>query len=151
MIGVRKFPWFALLTASLILTAGCGNGGKAGHIRHGSNGEKLETVSVREMPSFLANYTDSTQNLYTQVENVADIMKEVYCYCGCMDYANDPHDSLYRCFVVEHTGEEVTWTSHGAECGICIEELRDILQLKKQGKPNEEIIQFIEDKYNPAL
>jgi hypothetical protein len=146
-----KLPWIALLTASLILTAGCGNEDKQGHLHHGANGEKMETVPVREMPSFLGNYTDATQNLYTQVQNAADIMKEVKCYCGCMDYADDPHDSLYRCYVVEHTGDEVTWTNHGAECGICLDELRDILQLKQQGKSDEEIKQFIEDKYNPAL
>ncbi|WP_166242466.1 PCYCGC motif-containing (lipo)protein [Paenibacillus turpanensis] len=104
------------------------------------------TKSADVMPKFLAQYTDNTQQLYAQVEQHADILKQLDCYCGCMDY-DDPHDSLYRCFVRSHSEKGIEWTNHGATCGVCLLELRDTIEGVKQGKSAEQIRMEIDKTY----
>ncbi len=135
-----------------ISAAGCsGLGlGAGGHSAHHHEAEKYEkTRSPDILPKFLAVYTDSTAALYAEVDKHADYMKGIPCFCGCMDYT-DPHESLYRCFVKSKTADTVEWTNHGATCGVCLMELKDIVEGVKLGKSKEQLKLEIEKKYKPA-
>ncbi|MFB9327172.1 PCYCGC motif-containing (lipo)protein [Paenibacillus aurantiacus] len=135
--------------ASIAILSACGGGDKNGAHLHGT--ELVETTaSYAAMPGFLKDYTDLTQSLYAQVGSATDIMKQINCYCGCMDDEGEQHDSLYRCYIMDAKEGEITWTNHSASCGICMQELQDIVKLKGEGKSVDEIRQFIDDKYKPS-
>ncbi|GAB6926392.1 PCYCGC domain-containing protein [Paenibacillus sp. JCM 10914] len=140
----------SVITGMLLSACGGKESATAGH-QHGAESERYETTaSLTVMPEFLANYTDNTQAIYATVSEVEDIIKEIKCYCGCMDEENGYHDSLHRCFIAESTDGEVKWTDHGAQCGICLTELQDAKRLQDEGKSIEEIKQFIDNKYKGA-
>lgn len=138
----------AVLTCGIILVA-CGGGSKASEsLRHGNENWELE-ASYADMPSFLENYSGRTKHLYSVVGEYEEIMKTINCYCGCMEYEDDPHASLLRCYVASKDETGITWTDHSGQCGICTEELVMIEELSKAGKSAEEIRQQIEDQFNP--
>ncbi len=139
----------AVLGAGVFLVACGGGGGGSSHDAH-HNSEKWEhEASLAKMPSFLDNFSVRTKHLYAVVGDYADIMKTVNCYCGCMDYAEGAHDSLYRCYVASQSDDGVEWTDHAGLCGICTEELADIEKWSKEGKSADEIRQLIEQNFNP--
>lgn len=134
------------LVAILLLSA-CGGKDSASSHSHGLDSEKYETTaSINVMPELLSVYTDNTQASYAAVGEIEDILKELKCYCGCMD--NEKlHDSLHRCFIAEKNDKGVKWTDHGAQCGTCLAELQDAKRMKDEGKSIEEIRTFIDNKY----
>jgi hypothetical protein len=145
-----------LLLAGFLVVSGCSdrNSDRGDGHDHGvmtTEGERHETTSgPDELPSFLLNYADRTVDLYADVYEHMHILQHVNCYCGCME-ANDPHDSLLRCFLVgAHDDGSVTWTDHGANCGICLMELQDAITYAKQGKSADEIRDLIDAKYATA-
>ena len=147
---------FILLLAGFLVVSGCSGKDSAGGSGHDhrhmtTEGELHETTSSPdELPSFLLNYSDRTVDLYAGVYKYMQILEHLNCYCGCME-ANDPHDSLLRCFLVGTGGDgSVTWTDHGANCGICLMELQDAITFAKQGKSADEIRDAIDAKYKPA-
>lgn len=146
---VRLLPLGLLL---FFLLTGCGaSGGHAGHgsdLPHGHT-DNIEITAAGELPSFLDVYTQTTRDFYMQAYEYGDILKELNCYCGCMEY-NDPHDSLYRCYIAGVDEDGVHWTDHGANCGICLMEVRDAAQLAKEGKSIEEIKAHIDKTYGGA-
>lgn len=140
----------AVLTCGIVLAACGGGSSENAHEAHTHNGEIWELKpSYAEMPAFLGNFTERTKHLYSIVGDYEAIMKTVHCYCGCMEYENDPHDSLYRCYVASKSEDGVTWTDHSALCGICTDELADIEKWSQEGKTAAEINQLIEEHYNP--
>ena len=146
-----------LALAAFLIVAGCGSdkesAGGNEHAGHGmtTEGEVLETTSgFKTLPAFLKNHTNRTADLYADVRDYMDILRHLNCYCGCME-ANNPHDSLLRCFIAETRADgSVVWTDHGAACGICKMELEDVMALAKQGKSTDEIRDAIDAKYKPA-
>ncbi|XID93696.1 PCYCGC motif-containing (lipo)protein [Paenibacillaceae bacterium WGS1546] len=138
----------ALLAAGILLVACGGDGKESGPHRHG-NEVWEQTASLSAMPSFLSDYSGRTNYLYGVVGKYEDIMKTVNCYCGCLRYENDPHPSLFRCYVAEQNEESVVWTDHSGTCGICTEELLKIDEWSKQGKTADEIRDLIEENFNP--
>ncbi|TYP73778.1 PCYCGC motif-containing (lipo)protein [Paenibacillus methanolicus] len=148
--AIRQLLALAGVTAaSIAILSACGGSKEDGAHLHGN--ELIETTaSYQTMPGFLSDYTDLTQSLYAQVGGAADIMKQINCYCGCMDYEEDVHDSLYRCYIMDAKEGEITWTNHSASCGICMQELQDIVKLQGEGKNVDEIRTFIDDKYKPS-
>jgi len=158
----RKRDWLLggviLMLAGFLIVAGCGShrepAGESGHNHeHGmtTDGEFHEATSgPDELPAFLLNYANRTVDLYGDAYKYRDILRHLNCYCGCMD-ANDPHDSLLRCFIVDVKADgSVVWTDHGANCGICMMELQDAVVFAKQGKSADDIRDAIDAKYKPA-
>jgi hypothetical protein len=131
-------PVFLLAVFLLWLASGCST-------PHDDNIEVTSSIDVA--PVFLEDFTQVTQDLYAKVGDHEQILRKLNCYCGCMD-DNDPHDSLYRCFIVSKDLEGVHWTDHGATCGVCLLELRDVVKLTGEGKTFEQIKEHIETTYN---
>ncbi|HZG57159.1 PCYCGC motif-containing (lipo)protein [Paenibacillus sp.] len=121
----------------------------AGHAGHGLPDNIEVTASPDILPSFLDDYTETTRNFYSQVYAHKDLLKELNCYCGCMEY-NDPHDSLFRCFIAGVDEDGVHWTDHGGSCGICLMELRDAVRMAGEGKTVDEIRAHIDSTYGGA-
>lgn len=133
----------------MLLLSGCGGKQSAMSSHdHGLDSERYETTSsVTVMPELLSVYTDNTQASYKAVGELEDILKELKCYCGCMDDDQKLHDSLHRCFIAEKNEDGVKWTDHGAQCGTCLSELQDAKRLNDEGKSVDEIRDFIDNKY----
>lgn len=150
-LGRRPLGLVAAALLLFLVLSGCGstNAGHAGHTG-GAHTDNVETTAAPDiLPSFLDNYTETTRDFYLAVPAHADILKELNCYCGCMDY-NDPHDSLYRCFIVGIDDNGVHWTDHGSSCGICLMEVRDAVKLAEEGKSIDEIKAHIDKTYGGA-
>jgi len=148
----RYFSVAALGLLLFLVLSGCAStegGEHAGHDAHGLPDNLETTPGPDVLPSFLEDYTDATKTFYSQVYAHADVLKELNCYCGCMEY-NDPHDSLYRCFIAGVDDDGVHWTDHGASCGICLMELRDAVRMADEGKTIDEIKQHIDTTYGGA-
>ncbi|MBB3109980.1 hypothetical protein FHS18_002043 [Paenibacillus phyllosphaerae] len=140
----------ALTISAVVVLSACSSSGDSKQHQHGS--ELFETTeSFAVAPSFLTDYSKLTQDLYAQVGSVAEILKEINCYCGCMDDAERKHDSLYRCYIGETDEDSITWTNHSASCGICMEELEDIIEMNKAGKTTDEIRDAIDAKFKPSI
>ncbi|CAM4308122.1 PCYCGC domain-containing protein [Paenibacillus tarimensis] len=147
---------FIMAVMTLIIIAGCSGGGAGSgegtHENHDTGSLESEmyykTASFEVMPDFLKNHTKLTNDLYQAVARYEDIATRLNCYCGCMG-GDDPHDSLFRCYVASKDADGVTWTDHSAHCGICKQELVTVMELADQGKSFEEIEAAIESMYNP--
>lgn len=160
---IRKYRLLMLAMATLLLAtaflAGCTSNEQEhedenlaqNHADHNPNYEQFETTDGPDvMPAFLAKYTDSTQELYTEVLKYEDILTKVKCYCGCMDY-EDAHENLFRCYILDKNANGVTWTDHGAGCGLCMLELKEVKKLSDEGKSDQEIIDYIDGKYKVEI
>ncbi|ANE49074.1 hypothetical protein SY83_20540 [Paenibacillus swuensis] len=137
-----------------VVTA-CGSSDQAansgGHSGHNENEGFEVTSSADVMPSFLKTYTPRTGQLYARVNEYEELLKTLNCYCGCMDYAENRHDSLYRCFIMGKENGRVTWTDHGTQCGVCLNELKDATDMASKGKSNEEIRKAIDAAYKGSI
>ncbi|QCT03459.1 hypothetical protein E6C60_2747 [Paenibacillus algicola] len=141
--------WLAASVLASLLLSGCAGAGKDNHDSdsHGAHSENYEiTASYDIMPQLISVYTDNTQAAYGDVGALKEILKEMKCYCGCME--DNDHDSLLRCFVADEREEGIQWSDHGALCGICLSELQDVKRLHGEGKTVEEIRSFIDKKYH---
>lgn len=144
----------------LFVLTGCGNGARDNadqsgsrheeHEGHTETAEKYETTaSIEVLPSFLDSYSATTKELYTLASLHGELLSQLNCYCGCMEY-NDPHDSLYRCYIVETNSDGVKWTDHSAMCGVCLMEVRDAVKMADEGKSVDEIVKYIDATYGGA-
>ncbi|MFD2613225.1 PCYCGC motif-containing (lipo)protein [Paenibacillus gansuensis] len=152
MIRRRNLFWIALLTFclfSVIITA-CGkedSSASGQHTSHNSHETLVETASAKELPDFLSKYTPRTRELYAKADEHEELLKMLNCYCGCMDYAEDAHTSLYRCYIQGKQDGKITWTDHATQCGICTNEVKDAVDMKNKGMSNEDIVKAIDKAY----
>ncbi len=153
---VRGIMYAMLLAFAFItLLTACGLAGdKEAGQQHMHGDELWETTASQDvLPTFLKDYTPHTSELYSQVHQHADLMSGIICYCGCATKATEAkHDSLLSCYLGEHPADKegVTWTNHSTGCGICKQEMEDVISLSKQGKSLQEIREAIDAKFRPA-
>ena len=153
LLRKRPFALTALVLIYLYLLTACSGASHEGHesgLPDGHTDNIEVTASGDVLPSFLDQYTETTRDFYLRAFEYGDVLKELNCYCGCMDYANDPHDSLYRCFIAGVDDDGVHWSDHGANCGICLMEVRDATQMAMEGKSIDEIRAHIDATYQGA-
>jgi len=152
---MKKTTAWLLAVPALVLAAGLavsllGGGDESGTHSHG-NELWEKTGSLEEPPAFLANYPERTQRLYAAVAEYGHIMRELDCYCGCMELESDPHDSLFRCYVAEMGEDGVTWTDHAVFCGLCLDQAASVEQWGREGKTPEEIKRLMVEKYQSLI
>jgi len=147
----RKAAWAGCFLLLLFVLAGCSGAGHAGHSGEtaGAHSDNIEiTASGDVLPSFLDKYTQTTRDLYLLAYQYADILKELNCYCGCMEI--NGHDSLLRCYLAGVDEKGVHWSDHAASCGICLMEVRDAAKLAQEGKSLDDIRTHIDATYGGA-
>ncbi|NOZ58133.1 MAG: hypothetical protein GXO66_00920 [Euryarchaeota archaeon] len=76
-----------------------------------------------------------------------EIGRAVPCYCGCKDVRSEQfptgHKSLYNCFL----SDDGRFTSHGANCFICVDEMLESYEMYRRGYSLQEIRATIDAKY----
>ncbi|MFD0586689.1 PCYCGC motif-containing (lipo)protein [Paenibacillus sp. GCM10027627] len=142
---------FALIT--LLAACGMSDNKKDGDITHHGSEKWQKTDSVTTLPGFLKDHTKLTSELYSEVHSHQHLLSGIPCYCGCMEGSaiDEAHDSLLRCYWAEHPADDgsVTWTDHSTGCGICKKEMEEVIALSKQGKTADEILEYINENYQP--
>lgn len=79
---------------------------------------------------------------YAIADEIPDVLRQLPCYCGCMDFLY-PHLHLLNCYVNRSGGYE----EHASLCSICQGETFDTKQWHDEGVPMEEIKRRIDEKW----
>lgn len=98
----------------------------------------------------LPDYAYKSERVLTAYRIAAaypEIGRAVPCYCGCKDVRSQQfptgHRSLYNCFL----SDDGRFTSHGANCFICVDEMLESYEMYRQGYSLQEIRAAIDGKY----
>jgi len=93
-------------------------------------------------PLELASVSTDVAGHYQAAADLADIYREVPCYCGCEEFLG--HRDLYDCFV---RADGQAWEAHAARCGVCIAESTLVRELVDAGTPAGDIPATVIDRF----
>jgi hypothetical protein len=112
-----------------------------------SHGDVQETTNnANTLPSFVKKLDPQIGQIYQVAAQNHQLLQWIPCYCGCGESAG--HRSNLDCFVKEvKQNGQITWDSHGTQCGTCLEIAAESVALQKQGKSTKEIRNYIDEKY----
>lgn len=107
---------------------------------------KETTKNANQLPSFLQGIDPKIAQVYQIAAKNAPLLDSMPCYCGCGESVN--HKSNRDCFIqqIKEDGA-IVWDSHGTKCSTCLDIAVESSILKKQGKTDLEIRNFIDNKY----
>lgn len=89
----------------------------------------------------LASLSSDHQALYLAAADDPEAFEAVACYCGCESFLDHRH--LLDCFVRPDGG----WERHATGCAVCLAEARQVLELRDDEVPIEEIARRIDDRF----
>ena len=116
----RKPSWWVTLVLAGLLAAGVGialisseDGGSSGVSSQITfSGDRFETVSAGELPSFAKGASLKTQETYRYAAAHPEVLQYIPCTCGCR---NSGHRHNGDCYVKKrHEDGRITFTSHAA-------------------------------------
>lgn len=81
------------------------------------------------------------QSLYLAAAEDPEAFREVRCYCGCESFLDHRH--LLDCFVRPDGG----WERHATGCGVCLAEAQQVVDLRADDVPIDEISRRIDERY----
>lgn len=93
-------------------------------------------------PLELASVSTDIAGHYQAAADLADVYREVPCYCGCEEFLG--HRDLYDCFV---RADGQGWEAHAARCGVCIAESTLVRELVDAGTPAGDIPVAVMDRF----
>jgi hypothetical protein len=99
-----------------------------------------------DMPENIKTAPAVTRQSYQFAAANPELMKQIPCYCGCVDLG---HTSNYACYVsgVDANGK-ITYDDHALGCSICVDITQDVVRLSKLGKSTNEIKAYIDQTYS---
>lgn len=89
----------------------------------------------------LAALSQDQQALYRAAAADLEAFQAVACYCGCEAFLEHRH--LLDCFVRPSGG----WERHATGCAVCLAQARDVIDMREDGVPLDEIVQTIDGRY----
>ncbi len=106
----------------------------------------MNMASIDGMPQEVKSAPTDVQQAYRYAAANPEVLKQIPCYCGCVDLG---HISNYDCYVssVEANGT-ITYDDHATGCSICVDITQDVVRLSKLGKPITEIKTYIDQTYS---
>jgi len=130
---------FLVLTVSLI----------AASISACSSGTHLAMMPADEMPAEVLASSMNVQTAYRFAAANPDVMKEIFCYCGCDSLG---HTSNYDCYVSNASkGGNITFEQHGLNCSTCIDITQDVMSMLRDGKSTAEAKAYIDETYGKYI
>ena len=114
-----------------------------------SSGTHLTMMSADEMPSDVLASSMKVQTAYRFAAANPDVMKEIFCYCGCDSLG---HTSNYDCYIsnVSEDGN-ITFEQHGLNCSTCIDITQDVLRMLRDGKSTAEASAYVDATYGKYI
>lgn len=114
--------------------------------QHSTGDLREATANMNQLPSFVKKLDPQIAQVYQIAAKNTDLLNWIPCYCGCGESAN--HKSNRDCFINQiKTDGTIVWDDHGTKCGTCLDIAIESADLKKQGKSNLEIRNYIDNKY----
>jgi hypothetical protein len=108
------------------------------------NAVKLAPESA--LPDFMHDADHEFKLAYRFAIANPDELAKYPCYCGCV---NIGHASNLDCYISEISADGViTFDSHAAGCGICVEITLDVMRLLNQGWESPQIRSYIDSHYS---
>jgi hypothetical protein len=115
----KRYSWVNLVLAGLVVSGLVtalflsGDGGSSGVSSQISfSGDRFETVSAGELPSFAKGAGQKTKETYRYAAAHPEVLQYIPCTCGCR---NSGHRHNGDCYVKDrHTDGRITFTSHAA-------------------------------------
>ncbi len=110
------------------------------------SGQGNPAMAAGDMPANITSAPAAVRDSYQFAAANPDLMKQIPCYCGCVDLG---HTSNYACYVsgVDANGK-ITYDEHALGCSICVDITQDVMRLSKLGKPVTEIRAYIDQNYS---
>ncbi|MCZ7528379.1 MAG: PCYCGC domain-containing protein [Acidimicrobiia bacterium] len=106
----------------------------------------FDLVHEALLPDFLADAPPAVKEAYRFAAANPDELEKYPCYCGCGAMG---HTSNLSCYVSDVAADgRITFDSHAAGCGICVDITRDVMRLMNEGKEAPEIRQYIDATYS---
>ena len=135
---VARSRWIVALTILLVATLGV-----ALAVRESST-PVADTAMLQVSPGGqveLASLPTAHQSMYLAVADDPGTFREVTCYCGCESFLD--HRQLLDCFVRPEGG----WERHATGCTVCLGEARDVLDLRADDTPVDDIVDHIDTRF----
>lgn len=114
-----------------------------------SSGTHLTMMSADEMPAEVLASSMNVQRAYRFAAANPDVMKEIFCYCGCDSLG---HTSNYDCYIsnVSEDGN-ITFEQHGLNCSTCIDITQDVMSMLRDGKSAAEASAYVDATYGKYI
>lgn len=136
-------PWWALVVAAAAVAAVAAvllaPGWTASTSDSAAHAEMLAVAPGGEVA--LADLPAELAGLYEAAHADREGFASVTCYCGCEEFL--AHRGLLDCFLRPGGG----WERHAVGCAVCQQEARDVIDLRRQGVPLEDIVRQIDARY----
>ena len=82
-----------------------------------------------------SKYEGESKEAYKTAKENENLLAHLNCHCGCMK--SEDHKSLHTCFE----------TKHGDHCKMCRAIVFRGVELKKEGKPVDDISKIIDEEF----
>ncbi len=103
-------------------------------------------AAMDDMPENIKTAPPVTRQSYQFAATHPELMKQIPCYCGCVDLG---HTSNYACYVSSvDTNGKITYDDHALGCSICVDITQDVVRLSKLGKSVNDIKAYIDQTYS---
>ena len=114
-----------------------------------SSGAHLTMMSADKMPAEVLASSMTVQTAYRFAAANPDVMKEIFCYCGCDSLG---HTSNYDCYIsnVSENGY-ITFEQHGLACSTCVDITQGVMRMLRDGKSTAEAKAYIDETYGKYL
>lgn len=148
LLQKKKVQLIMIVSLFLFVLIGCQSQEKqtTSHQKSSHEDTQETTANVNTLPSFVKSLDPQIGEIYQLAAHNHQLLQWIPCYCGCGESAG--HRSNLDCFVKEvQKNGQITWDSHGTQCGTCLEIAAESANLQKQGKSVKEIRKYIDEKY----
>lgn len=131
----KILPFFVILSILIVTSSACSTAGEF----------DLHMMPLDEMPMEVQSAPRTVQQAYQFAAANPDVMKQIFCYCGCDSIG---HTSNYDCYV-SSVGEYggITFEQHGLACSTCVEITQDVMRMLRDGKSLAESKEYIDETY----
>ncbi len=137
----RRGPWWVLAIALTAVAAAIWvvGGTRPAPVEETAASPMLQVAPGGEVA--LADLPHEHRVLYVAAAADPEAFTAVRCYCGCESFLD--HADLLECFVRPAGG----WEAHATGCAVCLAEAEQVIDLRDQGVPIDEIVRRIDDQY----
>ena len=140
----RLLPLLVLLLLLTPLASACGN--QTGH----AGDHTYRLAPLVQMPPAVQQAPTTVREAYQFAVYNPDVLAQLPCYCGCGAMG---HVSNYSCYVQENgeAGEDtrkIVYDNHALGCSICVDITQDAMRMLDEGKPVDEIYEYVDATYS---